>query len=67
MHRIQRRLMLGRATPYGLRKLGLIGAVRKPSRRAVSARVRVLRELLDDAHVRIRGLERALERFTSKL
>jgi hypothetical protein len=67
MHRMQRRLLLGRATAYGLRKRGLINAVRKPSRRAVSTRVRVLRELLDDAHARIRGLERSLARFTSEL
>jgi hypothetical protein len=67
MHRNQRRVILGRATPSGVRKRDLISAVRKPSRLAVSARVRVLRELLDAAHARIRGLERALERFTSKL
>jgi len=67
MHRMQRKLLSGRDTAYGLRKRGLIGAIRKPTRRAVSARLRVLRELLDDAHGRIRMLERAIARLTSRL
>ena len=64
---MQRKVLLGRGTAYRLRKRGFIGIARKPTRRAVSARLRVLRELLDDAHARIRMLERAIARLTSRL
>ena len=67
MVRMQRKLLLGGSTAFGLRKRGLTGAVLKPSRRTASARLRVLRELLDDAHARIRALERAIASLTSRL
>jgi hypothetical protein len=64
---MQHKLLIGRSAARGLRKPGLVGFARKPTRRAVSARQQVLRELLDDAHARIRMLERAIGRLTSKL
>ena len=67
MHRMHHKLLLGRGAAQGLRKRGLVGFARKPTRRAVSARLQVLRELLDDAHARIRMLERAIGRLKSKL
>lgn len=51
----------------GTRKQHVPGARRAPRRDMVSTRIRVLRELLDQAHARIRALERALARLIARL
>lgn len=51
----------------GTHKRRVPGARRAPRRDMVSTRIRVLRELLDQAHARIRALERALARLIARL
>lgn len=68
MRGMQRKPLLSKSQSLaGLRSgISLWKADRLPMRGA-SAREKVLRELLDEAHERIRRLERALARFKNEL
>jgi hypothetical protein len=66
MFGMRRKLSHGRDSEYAWRGAWRIGAVRLLRRRTATARERVLRELLDDAHRRIRELERTLARLTGR-
>jgi hypothetical protein len=67
MFEMQRKSLHGRASEGTWRGVWRLGTMRLLRRRRATARERVLRELLDDAHHRIRELERTVARLLARL
>lgn len=67
MFGMQRKLLHGRDDARAWLGAWRVGALRLLRRREATARERVLRELLDDAHRRIRELERTITRLMARL
>jgi hypothetical protein len=67
MFGMQRKLLHGRDNAHAWRDAWRVGAMRLLRRRTATARERVLRELLDDAHRRIRELEHTIARLLARL
>lgn len=67
MFGMQRKSLHGRESEHTWRGVWQLGALRLLRRRKATARERVLRELLDDAHRRIRELERTVAHLLARL
>jgi hypothetical protein len=67
MFGMQRRLLRDGDSAHPWRDAWRMGALRLLRRRTATARERVLRELLDDAHRRIRELEHTIARLMARL
>ena len=67
MFGMQRKLPHGRENEHPWRDAWRSGALRLLRRRKATAHERILRELLDDAHRRIRELERTVARLLARL